>query len=54
MFVGQESGKLLAVRQIIQGGFQPPVLVFVQSKDRAKELFNELILRWFECRCYTC
>jgi len=43
MFVGQESGKLLAMRQIIQKGFQPPVLVFVQSKDRAKELFNELI-----------
>jgi len=43
MFVGQESGKLLAMRQIIQRGFQPPVLVFVQSKDRAKELFNELI-----------
>jgi len=43
MFVGQESGKLLAMRQIIQKGFQPPLLVFVQSKDRAKELFNELI-----------
>lgn len=43
MFVGQESGKLLAMRQIILKGFQPPVLVFVQSKDRAKELFNELI-----------
>lgn len=43
MFVGQESGKLLAMRQIIQKGFQPPVLVFVQSKERAKELFNELI-----------
>ena len=24
-------------------GIQPPVLVFVQSKDRAKELFHELI-----------
>lgn len=24
-------------------GFQPPVLIFVQSKDRAKELFHELI-----------
>lgn len=43
MFVGQESGKLLSMRQIIQKGFQPPLLVFVQSKDRAKELFNELI-----------
>ena len=24
-------------------GIQPPVLVFVQSKERAKELFHELI-----------
>ena len=24
-------------------GFSPPILVFVQSKERAKELFNELI-----------
>lgn len=41
--MGQESGKLLAMRQIILRGFHPPVLVFVQSKERAKELFNELI-----------
>lgn len=31
------------MRQIILQGFHPPVLVFVQSKERAKELFNELI-----------
>ena len=43
LFAGQESGKLLALKQIIQKGFQPPILIFVQSKDRAKELFNELI-----------
>lgn len=24
-------------------GIEPPVLIFVQSKDRAKELFSELI-----------
>ena len=24
-------------------GFSPPMLVFVQSKDRAKQLFHELI-----------
>ena len=24
-------------------GIQPPVLIFVQSKDRARELFNELL-----------
>ncbi|KAL5018893.1 hypothetical protein ScPMuIL_004615 [Solemya velum] len=43
VFVGSESGKLLAIRDIIQKGIRPPVLVFVQSKDRAKDLFHELI-----------
>ncbi|CAH3139234.1 unnamed protein product [Porites lobata] len=43
LFVGQESGKLLAVRDIIQKGFKPPMLIFVQSRERAKELFHELI-----------
>ncbi|XP_072164075.1 probable ATP-dependent RNA helicase DDX52 [Diadema setosum] len=42
-FVGGEYGKLLAVRDIFSKGFTPPVLVFVQSKERAKELFQELI-----------
>ena len=43
VFVGSESGKLLAMRDLVKKGLQPPVLVFVQSKDRAKELFHELI-----------
>ena len=67
LFVGQESGKLIAIRDIIRKvnhltffclhfashsttffcdnwqGFTPPVLVFVQSIERAKELFHELI-----------
>ncbi|XP_063951660.1 probable ATP-dependent RNA helicase DDX52 [Lytechinus pictus] len=42
-FVGSESGKLLAVRNMFSKGFIPPVLVFVQSKERARELFQELI-----------
>ena len=41
--MGQEEGKLIAVRQLIQEGFKPPVLIFVQSIERAKELFHELI-----------
>jgi len=36
MFVGREDGKLLAIRQIIQAGLRPPVLLFLQSIDRAK------------------
>ncbi|XP_046427466.1 probable ATP-dependent RNA helicase DDX52 [Neodiprion fabricii] len=43
LFVGSEGGKLVAFRNIIQKGMMPPVLVFVQSKERAQELFNELI-----------
>ncbi|XP_067015406.2 probable ATP-dependent RNA helicase DDX52 isoform X1 [Anabrus simplex] len=43
MFVGSESGKLVAFRELIQKGLTPPVLVFVQTKERAKELFTELI-----------
>lgn len=42
LFVGSEGGKLLAVRQMFQEGLQPPVLIFVQSKERAKQLYKEL------------
>jgi ATP-dependent RNA helicase DDX52/ROK1 len=43
IFVGREEGKLLGMRQLIQQGIKPPVLIFLQSKDRAKELFRELV-----------
>ena len=43
VFVGKEESKLMSMRQLIQQGITPPVLVFVQSKDRAKELFLELV-----------
>uniref|UniRef100_A0A4W3IK76 Probable ATP-dependent RNA helicase DDX52 n=1 Tax=Callorhinchus milii TaxID=7868 RepID=A0A4W3IK76_CALMI len=43
LFVGNETGKLLAMRDLVKKGFSPPVLVFVQTIDRAKELFHELI-----------
>lgn len=36
MYVGREEGKLLAIRQLVQDGLRPPVLVFLQSKDRAQ------------------
>ena len=32
----------MSIRSFEQG-FQPPMLIFVQSKERAKELFHELI-----------
>uniref|UniRef100_A0A8C2XCE1 Probable ATP-dependent RNA helicase DDX52 n=2 Tax=Cyclopterus lumpus TaxID=8103 RepID=A0A8C2XCE1_CYCLU len=43
LFVGTENGKLVAMRDIIKTGFLPPMLVFVQSIDRARELFHELV-----------
>ncbi|KAF7665280.1 hypothetical protein LDENG_00141980 [Lucifuga dentata] len=43
LFVGTENGKLLAVRDIVKKGFLPPMLVFVQSIERARELFHELV-----------
>lgn len=42
LFVGREEGKVLAIRQMVAEGIKPPVLVFVQSKERAKELYSEL------------
>ncbi|XP_040908099.1 probable ATP-dependent RNA helicase DDX52 [Toxotes jaculatrix] len=43
LFVGTENGKLVAMRDVIKKGFLPPMLVFVQSIERARELFHELV-----------
>uniref|UniRef100_A0A1A9X027 Probable ATP-dependent RNA helicase DDX52 n=1 Tax=Glossina brevipalpis TaxID=37001 RepID=A0A1A9X027_9MUSC len=43
LFVGSENGKLIAVRDLVRSGLKPPVLIFVQSKERAKQLFEELL-----------
>lgn len=43
IFVGSEHGKMVALRELVQKGLTPPVLIFVQTKERAKELFSELI-----------
>jgi ATP-dependent RNA helicase DDX52/ROK1 len=42
VFCGHEAGKLLALRQIIREGIKPPVIIFTQSKERAKHLAKEL------------
>ncbi|KAL3839630.1 hypothetical protein ACJIZ3_024221 [Penstemon smallii] len=42
IFVGSEEGKLLALRQSFAESLNPPVLLFVQNKERAKELHKEL------------
>ena len=43
MFVGNEEGKMIAIRNLLRGGFEPPILIFVENKDRANRLFKELI-----------
>lgn len=44
VYTGNEQGKLIAIRQMLQGGeLPPPVIIFVQSIQRAKALFHELI-----------
>uniref|UniRef100_A0A2P2M356 RNA helicase n=1 Tax=Rhizophora mucronata TaxID=61149 RepID=A0A2P2M356_RHIMU len=42
VFAGSEEGKLLALHQSFAENLNPPVLIFVQSKERAKELYGEL------------
>jgi len=44
VFITNEDGKLFSFRQLVQEGqIKPPALIFVQSKERAKELFGELV-----------
>lgn len=46
LYVGQEEGKLMAIRQMLQAGGEdglaPPVIVFTETKERAQALMNEL------------
>lgn len=43
-FTGNEEGKLLAIRQMIQQSeFKPPIIIFLQSIIRAKALYHELL-----------
>ncbi|CAN6481900.1 unnamed protein product [Victoria cruziana] len=42
IFAGNEEGKLVALRQLFAETLNPPILLFVQSKERAKELYREL------------
>jgi ATP-dependent RNA helicase DDX52/ROK1 len=42
VFCGNELGKVVAMRNLVREGITPPVLVFVQSVERSKELFEEI------------
>lgn len=44
IFCGNEEGKLIAIRQLVQTGeFKPPILIFLESVTRAKALYHELM-----------
>eukprot|EP00828_Plagiopyla_frontata_P011729 TRINITY_DN16519_c0_g1_i3.p2 TRINITY_DN16519_c0_g1~~TRINITY_DN16519_c0_g1_i3.p2 ORF type:complete len:329 (-),score=55.34 TRINITY_DN16519_c0_g1_i3:61-1047(-) len=43
LYTGNEYGKILAIKNLINNGeFIPPVLIFVQSKERAEDLLKEI------------
>ncbi|CAL5219648.1 g1528 [Coccomyxa viridis] len=44
VYVGQEAGKLMALRDALRSGLRPPVLVFVNSRQRATVLHRDLAL----------
>jgi ATP-dependent RNA helicase DDX52/ROK1 len=43
LFVGQEEGKLMAVRNLFKKGIQSPILIFMDSIERANDLFKQLL-----------
>ena len=42
VFCGKESGKILAIRQMVQKGVRTPLIIFAQSKDRCVQVAKEL------------
>lgn len=42
VFCGSELGKIVAMRNLIREGLSAPVLIFVQSVERCKELYDEI------------
>lgn len=42
IFTNDENAKIYTLKQMFLGKFSPPVLIFVQSKERVKQLYNEL------------
>lgn len=41
IYVGNEDGKMLALKEIIKTGVEVPVLIFVETKQKAKKLAND-------------
>uniref|UniRef100_A0A914MPZ6 RNA helicase n=1 Tax=Meloidogyne incognita TaxID=6306 RepID=A0A914MPZ6_MELIC len=52
LFAGWEQAKVQIIRDILRKNFEPPALIFLQSKDRAKQLFAEL-MSFFEGKIFV-
>ncbi|GMT02417.1 hypothetical protein PENTCL1PPCAC_24591, partial [Pristionchus entomophagus] len=42
VFTGSEQGKIVALRDLLYTQFEPPAIVFVQSKERARQLMSAI------------
>jgi ATP-dependent RNA helicase DDX52/ROK1 len=43
-FVGNDMGRKLALQRLIREGVEPPVIVFCNSSQRAKQVYSELLM----------
>lgn len=43
IYVGNEAGKLISLRELILSGIEVPALIFVETKEKAKYLANEFL-----------
>ena len=51
LFVGNEDGKVMALRNLISKGIDVPALIFVRDKEVAKSLFRHLITSGINAEC---
>ncbi|KAF8368543.1 ddx-52 [Pristionchus pacificus] len=42
VYTGSEQGKIVALRDLLYTRFEPPAIVFVQSKERARQLMSAI------------
>ena len=54
VFVGKDAGKGFALRDLLRGGgLKAPILVFVSSSERAKQLHRCCLHPQLACSCCT-
>lgn len=43
VYTGNENGKMVALKEHLRLGMKPPVLIFVNSREKAKQLIFDLM-----------